>query len=69
MTEEDTFKRLKGLTLDEAELLEVEFHQAGMDSPDTVTIGDVCRYVNERLKPYGWTTELIELRRNEQYNN
>lgn len=59
MTEDDTFKKLRGLTKEEAEEMYDYLHQLGMDSPTTVTIGDVLDFVNVRLVEYGWTIEKL----------
>ena len=59
MTEDDTFKKLRGLTKEEAEEMYDYLHQLGMDSPTTITIGDVLDFVNVRLVEYGWTIEKL----------
>ena len=60
MTEDDTFKKLKGLTREEADEMYDYLHQLGMDSPTTVTVQDVIDFVDERLRPYGWTTAMLD---------
>jgi hypothetical protein len=60
MTEEDTFKKLKGLTYEEAEEMYDYLHQLGMDSPTTITIQDVIDFVDERFREYGWTVAKLE---------
>ena len=59
MTEDDTFKKLKGLTKEEAEEMYDYLHRLGMESPDTRTIGDVLDFVEVRLIEYGWTLEKL----------
>ena len=60
MTEEDTFKKLKGLTYEEAEEMYNYLHRLGMDSPTTITIQDVIDFVDERFREYGWTVTKLE---------
>lgn len=60
MNEDDTFKKLQGLTQAEASEMYDYLYQLGMDSPTTKTIQDVRDYVDERLRPYGWTSAKIE---------
>ena len=59
MTEEDTFKKLKGIMWLEADELYDLLHREAMDSPTTVTVADVEDYVNIRLRPYGWSISAI----------
>jgi len=72
MTEEDTIKRLKSITRQEAEAIHQEefgklVEEAGY-APNyqgymEVPYPELSKRVNERLNPYGWTFErLIELR-------
>ena len=60
MTEDDTFKRLKGLTRIEADVLYNHYYKLGMDSPDTHTIGDVRDFVDKKLRLYGWTCDMLD---------
>lgn len=60
MTEDDTYKRLRGLTRQEASDMYNYLYRIGIDSPETHTMGDVWDYVNEKLKPYGWTCDMLD---------
>jgi hypothetical protein len=55
MTEDDTYKVLKGLTRVEAEKMYDHLFQMGMDSPETITVYDVENFVDKRLVRYGWS--------------
>lgn len=59
MNEDDTFKKLKGLTKEEASEMYDYLHQLGMNSSTTRTVGDVLDFVNIRLMEYGWTLEKL----------
>jgi hypothetical protein len=59
MTEEDTFKKLKGLTWQEANEMFSVLYRQGMDSPTTYTLKDVEDYVDIGLRPYGWSIAAI----------
>ncbi|HEY6437379.1 MAG TPA: hypothetical protein VIY47_12375 [Ignavibacteriaceae bacterium] len=60
MTEDDTYSRLKGLTEEEADKMYDYLYRMGMDSETTMTIQDVIDFVNERLRPYGWSVERLK---------
>lgn len=60
MTEDDTFKRLKGLTYDEClEIYTLNYLSYIKDYPDC-TVQDGWNHVDTILKPYGWTCRLME---------
>lgn len=60
MTEDDTFKRLRGLTQQEASDMYDKVYEEAMQSEGTVTIKDVKDYVDRALRPYGWSVERLE---------
>lgn len=57
--EDEVIWRLKGLTETEAHELCDHLHRLGMDSPDTITIGDVSQFIDDRLRPYGWSLKSL----------
>ncbi len=59
MNEDDTFKKLKGLTKDEVLIVYQKLYDEAMQSSSTITYGDVCDYIDDRLKPYGWTADKV----------
>jgi len=64
-TEEDTFKRLKGLTYSECLEMYTEHYLQFVNSHPGTTIANAWKYVDTKLRPYGWCcsdTELYGLR-------
>lgn len=59
MTEDDTFTRLRGLTPVQAREMYDYLFPIAMDSPTTITIGDVDDFIDERLRPYGWSLKML----------
>lgn len=59
MTEDDTYKVLKGLTRAEAEERYHILFELAMASHDTITMEDVEKFIDLRLAPYGWSARKL----------
>jgi len=60
MTEDDTYKKLKGYSANEAIIAYHKFYREGLESTETSTMADVWDYVESRLQAYGWTCDRVE---------
>lgn len=57
MTEDETFNRLKGITRDEAFKMFDSLYGHGIKN--TYTPAEFRDFVDDRLKPYGWSIEKL----------
>lgn len=60
MNEDDTFKRLKGLTMEEAVEIYNSRYTAGMNNPTVISIKDLDDYIELELRKYGWNLTMLE---------
>ncbi len=55
MTEDDTFKKLRGASVEEAQGLYGYYYELGMKDPTIITIADLDNYIDLNLRKYNWT--------------
>lgn len=60
MKEDNTFKKLKGLTREEALVMYNDLCNLAIKSPDIFTVKDMHNFANEKMRGYGWTVDMLD---------